>query len=203
MIQKISLLLVLIFSFSVKVDSLIVKSHQLTFKQTILHLADLDEDEVMSLELCQFGCYLHRVYKMSITKEREHYNLVLYQTPQSELGGIYTSEYHDSTTYHNSFTFSKMQLADFQEALIPNKSSHSTNHNIIKIRFQDQEYWSIDRASKSKLKTFLESLEADQCTCKNSKYFRTQAYKDDLIEENLRSKLDDVPISPFIEDLYN
>ena len=203
MIQKISLLLVLIFSFSVKVDSLIVKSHQLTFKQTILHLADLDEDEVMSLELCQFGCYHHRVYKMSITKESEHYNLVLYQTPQSELGGIYTSEYHDSTAYHNRFTFSTMQLADFQEALFPNKNSHSTNHNIIKIRFQDQEYWSIDRASKSKLKTFLESLEADQCTCKNSKYFRTQAYKDDLIEENLRSKLDDVPISPFIEDLYN
>jgi hypothetical protein len=203
MMQKISLLLVLLFSLSIKVDSLIIKSHQLTFKQTIQHLADLDEDEVMSLELCQFGCYHHRVYKMSITKESEHYNLVLYQTPQSELGGIYTSEYHDSTAYHNSFTFSTMQLADFQEALFPNKSSHSTNHNIIKIRFQDQEYWSIDRASKSNLKTFLESLEADQCTCENSKYFRTQAYKDDLIEENFRSKLDDVPISPFIEDLYN
>ena len=203
MIQKISLLLVLLFTLSVKVDSLIVKSLQLTFKQTIQHLADLDEDEVMSLELCQFGCYHHRVYKMSITKESEHYNLVLYQTPQSELGGIYTSEYHDSTAYQNSFTFSTMQLADFQEALFPNKNSHSTNHNIIKIRFQDQEYWSIDRASKSKLKTFLESLEAEQCTCENSKYFRTQEYRHDLMEEYLQSKIGDQPISPFIEDQFN
>ena len=203
MIQKISLLLTLLFSLSVKVDSLVIKNHLLTFEQTIDHLADLDEDEVMSLELCQFGCNHHRVSRMSVTRESEHYNLVLYETPQSELGGIYTSEYHDSTAYHNRFTFSKMQLADFQEALYPNPHSQSTNHNITRIRFQDQEYWSIDRASKSKLKTFLESLEAEQCTCENSKYFRTQEYRHDLMEEYLQSKLDDLPTSPFIEDQFN
>ncbi len=193
----------LLFSLSVKVDSLIIKIHQLTLKQTIEHLADLDEDELMSLELCQFGCNHHRVYRMSVTRESEHYNLVLYETPHSESGGIFTPEYHDSTAYHNRFTFSKMQLADFQEALYPNTNSHSTNHNIIRIRFQDQEYWSIDRESKSKLKTFLESLEAEQCTCQNSKYFRTQEYRHDLLDEYLQSKLDHLPSSPFIEDQFN
>ena len=193
----------LLFSLSLKVDSLIIKSHQLTLKQTIEHLADLDEDELMSLELCQFGCNHHRVYRMSVTREGEHYNLVLYKTPQSESGGKYTSEYHDSTAYHNRFTFSKMQLADFQEALYPDTNSHSTNHNIIRIRFQNQEYWSIDRASKSKMKTFLESLEADQCTCENSKYFRTQEYRHDLLDEYLQSKQDHLPSSPFIEDQFN
>lgn len=123
---------------------------------------------------------------MSVTKESEYYNLVLYETFQSESGGIYIFEYHDSNDYHNRFTFLKMQFAGFQEALSPNTSSHSTNHKITKIRVQDQKYWSIDRAPKSKLKTFLESLVAERRTCENSKYFRVQANRDDLIEEYLQ-----------------
>ena len=91
MIQKISLLLLLLFTLSVKVDSLIIKNHLptikedknqfVTTKQVIRYLADLEEDEVMFIEFCQFGCTHHRVSRMSITKKSEHFNLILYNTP--------------------------------------------------------------------------------------------------------------------------
>ena len=212
MIQKISLLLLLLFTLSVKVDSLIIKNHLptikedknqfVTTKQVIRHLADLEEDEVMFVEFCQFGCFHHRVSRMSVTKEREHYNLILYNTPVSEPGGIWTSSYHDSTTYHNSFTLSKMQLADFQKALLPDIKSESTNHNVITILFQGQEFLSADRAYNSKLKAFLEGLEAEQCTCEYSKYFRTQEHKNYLLRDFLETKSEIQPTSPFIEDQF-
>jgi hypothetical protein len=212
MIQKISLLLLLLFSLSVKVDSLIIKNNLptikqdknqfVTTKQVIRHLADLEDDEVMFVEFCQFGCFHHRVSRMSVTKESEHYNLILYNTPISEPGGIWTSSYHDSTTYHNSFTLSKMQLADFQEALVPDKKSESTNHNVITILFQGQEYLSADRAFSSRLKNFLEILEAEQCTCEESKYFRTEEYKGYLSRDLLEFRSKDQSTSPFIEDKF-
>ena len=157
----------------------------------------------MFIEFCQFGCTHHRVSRMSITKKSEHFNLILYNTPNDEHGGIWTSSYHDSTTYHNSFTFSKMQLADFQEALLPNTSSNSTNHNILRIIYQGQEYWSGDRASKSKLETFLIGLEAEQCTCENSKYFRSEEYKNYLLWEMYEFRNENQPISPFIDDKFD
>jgi hypothetical protein len=212
MIQKISLLLLLLFSLSVKVDSLIIKNHLptikedknqfVTTKQVIRHLADLEEDEVMFIEFCQFGCFHHRVARMSVTKESEHYSLILYNTPISEPGGIWTSSYHDSTTYHNSFTLSKMQLADFQEALLPDKKSESTNHNAINIFFQGQEYLSADRAYSSRLKTFLEIIEAEQCTCEDSKYFRTEEYKGYLSRDMQEFRSKNQPTSPFIEEQF-
>ena len=212
MIQKISLLLLLLFTLSVKVDSLIIKNHLptikedknqfVTTKQVIRHLADLEEDEVMFIEFCQFGCFHHRVARMSVTKESEHYSLILYNTPISEPGGIWTSSYHDSTTYHNSFTLSKMQLADFQEALLPDKKSESTNHNAINIFFQGQEYLSADRAYSSRLKTFLEIIEAEQCTCEDSKYFRTEEYKGYLSRDMQEFRSKNQPTSPFIEEQF-
>ena len=203
MIHKISLLLILLFSLSAKVDSLIIKNHLLTINETIHHLEDLEHDEIMFIEFCQFGCTHHRVSRMSITKKSEHFNLILYNTPNDEHGGIWTSSYHDSTTYHNSFTFSKMQLADFQEALLPNTSSNSTNHNLLRIIYQGQEYWSGDRASKSKLETFLIGLEAEQCTCENSKYFRSEEYKNYLLWEMYEFRNENQPISPFIDDQFD
>ncbi len=212
MIQKISLLLLLLFTLSVKVDSLIIKNHLpiikqdknqfVTTKQVIRHLADLEEDEVMFVEFCQFGCFHHTVSRMSITKESEHYNLILYNTPISEPGGIWTSSYHDSTTYHNSFTLSKMQLADFQKALLPDNKSESTNHNVITILFQGQEYLSADRAYISRLKNFLEILEAEQCTCEDSKYYRTEEYKGYLSRDLLEFRSKDQSTSPFIEEQF-
>ena len=203
MIQKISLLLMLLFTLSVKVDSLIIKNHLLTFDETIHHLADLEKDDIMFIEFCQFGCTHHRVSRMSITKKSEHFNLILYNTPNDEHGGIWTTKYHDSTTYHNSFTFSKMQLADFQEALLPDKQSESTSHNVIKILFQGQEFLSADSAPTSKLETFLVSLEAEQCTCENSKYFRSEEYKNYLLWEKYEFKTENQPISPFIDDQFD
>jgi hypothetical protein len=212
MIQKISLLLLLLFSLSVKVDSLIIKktlpkneqdkNQLVTSKQVIRHLADLEEDEVMFIEFCQFGCFHHRVSRMSVTKESEHYNLILYNTPISEPGGIWTSSYHDSTTYHNSFTLSKIQLADFQEALLPDKQSESTNHNAITILFQGTEYLSVDRAISSRLKTFLEIIEAEQCTCEYSKYFRSEEYKGYLSRDMQEFRSKNQPNSPFIEEQF-
>ena len=212
MIQKFFLFLILLFSLSVKVDSLIIKNHLLpikkdtkqivTLKQVINHLADLGEDEAMSIELCQYGCFHHTVSRMSVTKESEHYNLILYNTPISEPGCIWNVSYHDSTTYHNIFTFTKMQLVDFQEALFLNKTSQSTSHNVIEITFQGQVYESFENSSSSKLKNFLVSLEAEQCTCEDSKYFRTPEYQYYLIKDKLQSKLDYQPVSPFIEDQY-
>ena len=203
MIQKISLLLILLFSLSVKVESLIIKNHLLTFDETIHHLADLEKDDVMFIEFCQFGCTHHRFSKMSITKENEHYNLILYNTVNSEPGGIWTSGYHDSTTYHNNFNVSKMQLVDFEEALIPDKKSQSTNHNVIKIFFQGQEFLSADNAPISKLKTFLVGLEAEQCTCEDSKYFRSEEYKNYLLWEMYESRTESQPVSPFIDNQFD
>jgi hypothetical protein len=212
MIQKISLLLLLLFSLSVKVDSLIIKNNLptikqdknqfVTTKQVIRHLADLEDNEVMFVEFCQFGCFHHTVSRMSITKESEHYNLILYNTPISEPGGIWTSSYHDSTTYHNSFTLSKMQLADFQKALLPDNKSESTNHNVITILFQGQEYLSADRAYISRLKNFLEILEAEQCTCEDSKYYRTEEYKGYLSRDLLEFRSKDQSTSPFIVEQF-
>lgn len=212
MIQKISLLLLLLFTLSVKVDSLIImnnlptikqdKNQFVTTKQVIRHLADLEDDEILFIEFCQFGCFHHIVSRMSVTKEREHYNLILFNTPVSEPGGIWTSSYHDSTTYHNSFTLSKMQLADFQKALLPDNKSESTNHNVITILFQGQEYLSADRAYISRLKNFLEILEAEQCTCEDSKYYRTEEYKGYLSRDLLEFRSKDQSTSPFIEEQF-
>ena len=166
----------LILFLSEKAESLIIKNRLLTFEQTIHHLDDLSEDEVLAVELCQFGCMYHKVNRMLVTKESEHYKLVLYTTPNSEQGGIYTSEYHDSTIYHNSFTFTKMQLVDFQQALLPSTSSHSTNHNVIMVQLQGVAFRVSDRAGKSMLKTFIEGLEAAQCNCETACYLRSPAY---------------------------
>lgn len=175
--RKFYLLAMLILFLSVKAESLIIKNRLLTFEQTIHHLDDLCEDEVLAVELCQFGCMHHNVNRMLVTKESEHYKLALYKTLKSEQGGIYTSEYHDSTVYHNSFTFSKMQLVDFQQALLPNTSSHSTNHNVIMVQLQGAAFRVSDRAVNSMLKTFIEGLEAAQCNCETACYLRSPAYK--------------------------
>ena len=65
---------------------MITKNRLLTFEQTIQHLDDLSEDEVMAVDLCQYGCYHHNVCRMLVTKESEYYKLVLYKTPKSEPG---------------------------------------------------------------------------------------------------------------------
>ncbi len=177
MLQKFYLLAILFLFLSIKVESLITKNRLLTFEQTIHQLDDLSEDEVLAVDLCQYGCYHHNVCRMLVTKESEHYKLVLYKTPKSEPGGIYTSEYHDSTVYHNSFTFSKMQLVDFQQALLPNTSSHSTNHNVILVQLQGLAFLVRDCAVNSKLKMFIEKLEAEQCSCETARYVRSPAYE--------------------------
>ena len=178
MLQKFYLLAIFFIFLSVKVESLIIKNRLLTFDQTIQHLEDLSKDEVLAVELCQFGCMHHNVNRMLVTKESEHYKLVLYTTPNSEQGGIYTSEYHDSTVYHNSFTFTKMQLVDFQQALLPNTSSNSTNHNVIMVQLQGVAFRVSDLAMNSMLKTFIEGLEAAQCNCETACYLRSPAYAD-------------------------
>ena len=96
-----------------------------------------------------------------------------------------------------------MQLADFQEALLPDKLSESTSHNVIKILFQGQEFISADSAPTSKLETFLVSLEAEQCTCENSKYFRSEEYKNYLLWEMYEFRTENQPISPFIDDQFD
>ena len=192
----------LILFLSVKAESLFIKNRLLTFEQTIHHLDDLCEDEVLAVELCQFGCMHHNVNRMLVTKESEHYKLVLYKTLKSEKGGIYTSEYHDSTVYHNSFTFSKMQLVDFQQALLPNSSSYSTNQNEIMVQLQGVAFRVSDRAVNSMLKTFIDKLEVAQCY--SDCYFRSPAYANyAAYEANLPENLYQSATSVRVEPLYD
>ena len=192
----------LILFLSVKAESLFIKNRLLTFEQTIHHLDDLCEDEVLAVELCQFGCMHHNVNRMLVTKESEHYKLVLYKTLKSEKGGIYTSEYHDSTVYHNSFTYSKMQLVDFQQALLPNSSSYSTNQNEIMVQLQGVAFRVSDRAVNSMLKTFIDKLEVAQCY--SDCYFRSPAYANyAAYEANLPENLYQSATSVRVEPLYD
>ena len=184
----------LILFLSEKAESLVIKNRLLTFEQTIQHLDELSEDEVLAVELCQFGCMHHHVNRMLVTKESEHYKLALYKTLKSEQGGIYTSEYHDSTVYHNSFTFTKMQLVDFQQALLPNTSRHSTNHNVMKVQLQGVAFQVSDRSVKSTLKTFIEGLEAAQCNCETACYLRSPAYADYAAYEAYYLSQSDEPV---------
>ena len=202
MLQKFYLLAILFLFLSIKVESLIIENRLLTFKQTIHYLDDLSENEVLAVELCQYGCSHHNVCRMLVTKESEHYKLVLYKTPKSEPGGIYTSEYHDSSVYHNSFIFSKMQLVDFQQALLPDISSHSTNHNVIKLQLQGLVFLVKDRAVNSKLKMFIEKLEAAQCSCETACYVRSTAYEAYLSDPFYQSD-PPKPRSLFLDDVFD
>ena len=200
--RKFYLLAMLILFLSVKAESLFIKNRLLTFEQTIQHLEDLSKDEVLAVELCQFGCMHHNVNRMLVTKESEHYKLVLYKTLKSEKGGIYTSEYHDSTVYHNSFTFSKMQLVDFQQALLPNSSSYSTNQNEIMVQLQGVAFRVSDRAVNSMLKTFIDKLEVAQCY--SDCYFRSPAYANyAAYEANLPENVYQSSSSVRVEPLYD